>query len=121
MGLEFESQRNHNINPLKQIKMKTIKSSKEITTLEVGDKVVFGNLKHTVVVGRYGYYLSSSDFCNTRIFDTLNVNKNKFIESLGIRANYEGAFPETKSLEALTAIVSALFKEYEKQKELPKT
>ena len=30
-------------------------------------------------------------------------------------------FPETKSLEALTAIVSALFKEYEKQNELPKT
>lgn len=101
--------------------MKTIKSLKDITTLEVGDKVVFGNLKHTVVLGRYGYYLSSSDFCNTRIFDTLNVNKNKFIESLGIHANYVGVFPETKSLEALTAIVSALFKEYEKQNELPKT
>lgn len=101
--------------------MKTVKSLKDITTLEVNDVIVFGNLKYTVVVGRYGYYLSSSDFCNTRIFDTLNVNKNKFIKSLGIHANYEGAFPETSSLEALTAIVSALFKEYEKQNELPKT
>lgn len=101
--------------------MKTIKSLKDITTLEVGDKVVFGNLEHTVVLGIYGYYLSSSDLCNTRIFDTLNVNKNKFIESLGIHANYAGNFPETKSLEALTTVVSALFKEYEKQNKLPKT
>lgn len=101
--------------------MKTIKSLKDITTLEVDDVVVFGKLEYTVVLGRYGYYLSSSDFCNTRIFDTLNVNKHKFIESLGIHANYVGAFPETKSLEALTALVSAFFKEYEKQKELPKT
>ena len=101
--------------------MKTIKNSKDITTLEVDDKVVFGNLEHTVVLGRYGYYLASSDFCNTRIFETLSVDKHRFIKSLGIHANYTGAFPETISLEALTAIVSALFKEYEKQKELPKT
>lgn len=30
--------------------MKTIKNSKDITTLEVGDKVVFGNLKHEVAI-----------------------------------------------------------------------
>lgn len=28
--------------------MKTIKNSKEITTLEVGDEVVFGNLRYVV-------------------------------------------------------------------------
>lgn len=101
--------------------MKTIQSSKDITTLEVGDVVVFGDLEHTVVLGRYGYYLASSDFYNERIFETLNINKNKFIKSLGIHINYIGAFPETKSLEELTVIVSALFKEYEKQNDLPKT
>lgn len=101
--------------------MKTIKHSKDITTLKVGDKVVFGNLEHTVVLGRFGYYLTSSNFHNDCVFKTLNVNKHRFIESLGIRANYEGTFPETKSLEALTAIVFALFKEYEKQNEPPKT
>ena len=47
--------------------------------------------------------------------------KRDFVEKLGIDANCNVDFPETKSLEALTAIVSALFKEYEKQNELPKT
>ena len=51
----------------------------------------------------------------------LNVNKRDFVENLGIDANCNVDFPETKSLEALTAIVSALFKEYEKQNDLPKT
>lgn len=101
--------------------MKTIKSLKDITTLEVDDKVVFGDLTYTVKLGIFGYYLTTKESCNDRIFKILNINIDKFIEALGISANYVGAFPETKSLEALTAIVSALFKEYEKQNELPKT
>ena len=125
MGLEFESQRNHNINPLKQIKMKTIKSLKDITTLEVDDVVVFGDLKYEVAhistsLNNY-YYLDNFKGENYVIFEQLNINKRAFIEKLGINANCVGDFPETKSLEALTAIVSALFKEYEKQNELPKT
>lgn len=104
--------------------MKTIKSLKDITTLEVGDVIVFGNLEYRVyqVEQHQCYFLdikSSSD-TNDKIFKSLNLNKRNFIEQLGIDAPY-GDFPETKSLEALTAVVSALFKEYEKQNELPKT
>jgi hypothetical protein len=103
--------------------MKTIKNSKDITTLEVGDVVVFGNLEYIVTKGIYcgRYYLELKEECNDKIFRILNINKKYFIESLGVDANYLVSFPETKSLEALTAIVSALFKEYEKQNELPKT
>lgn len=100
--------------------MKTIKSSKEITTLEVGDVVVFGDLEYEVSRG-YGYFLNLSNYRNDRIFIDLNISKRDFIENLGIDANCNVDFPKTKSLEALTAIVSALFKEYEKQNELPKT
>lgn len=103
--------------------MKTIKNSKDITTLEVGDVVVFGNLKYVVNTNDYTtqYYLYLSSGYNGIIFEKLNLKKRDFVEKLGIDANYICDFPETKSLEALTAIVSALFKEYEKQTELPKT
>lgn len=104
--------------------MKTIKSSKDITTLEVGDKVIFGDLEYIVVSGsshvRYHLQTYRKPF-NDVIFEILNINKENFIRNLGIEANTTVEFPETKSLEALTAIVSALFKEYEKQNELPKT
>jgi hypothetical protein len=100
--------------------MKTIKSLKDITTLEVGDVVVFGDLKHEVARG-FGYFLICRGTNNDKIFEVLNINKRNFIENLGIGALYGFDFPEVKSLEALTAIVSALFKEYEKQDELPKT
>ena len=100
--------------------MKTIKNSKEITTLEVGDKVIFGNLEYSVRIG-VGYFLSCCTDRNSKIFEVLNINKIDFIKNLGIDAIINVAFPETKSLEALTAIVSALFKEYEKQNEFPKT
>lgn len=99
--------------------MKTIKSLKDITTLEVDDKVVFGNLEYSVRKG-VGYFLHGYTYMNSEIFKVLNINKRNFIENLGIDANHNFDFPETKSLEALTAIVSALFKEYEKH-ELPKT
>lgn len=103
--------------------MKTIKSLKDITTLEVGDVVVFGNLKYIVTQGAHckRYYLVLTTDDNDKIFKVLNINKIDFIEKLGINAKLNCPFPETKSLEALTAIVSALFKEYEKQNELPKT
>lgn len=105
--------------------MKTIKSLKDITALEVGDKVVFGNLVHEVrqnsATNGYYLYLNDEDTPNDTIFKHLKVNKRTFIENIGIRACIHMDFPETKSLEALTAIVSALFKEYEKQNELPKT
>ena len=103
--------------------MKTIKNSKEITTLEVGDKVLFGDLEYKVIDSSWGgrYYLrADGQLCNSIIFKILNVNRENFIKNLGIDANFVD-FPEVKSLEALTAIVSALFKEYEKQNELPKT
>lgn len=103
--------------------MKTIKSSKDITTLEVGDEVVFGNLKYKVTQ-IYGYYLSllNKDESNDKIFKNLNISKKDFIKNLGIETLPVSCdFPEVKSLEALTAIVSALYKEYEKQNELPKT
>jgi hypothetical protein len=104
--------------------MKTIKSSKEITTLEVGDKVIFGDLEYKVST-IYGYYLSlqnrNEDGNNNKIFKVLNISKEKFVKNLGIDTVYDGSFPEVKSLEALTAVVSALFEEYEKQNELPKT
>jgi len=101
--------------------MKTIKSLKDITTLEVGDKVVFGNLEYEVFL-EDGYHLSLSDYNNDAIFNILNIPKKDFVKNLGIETlpvNWD--FPEVKSLEALTAIVSALYKEYEKQNELPKT
>lgn len=101
--------------------MKTIKSLEDITTLEVGDKVVFGNLEYEVFL-EDGYHLSLSDYNNDAIFNILNIPKKDFVKNLGIETlpvNWD--FPETKSLEALTAIVFALFKEYEKQNELPKT
>ena len=101
--------------------MKTIKNSKDITTLEVGDKVLFDDLEYEV---RYedGYFLNTSNHCNDKIFINLNIDKNDFVKNLGINTlPVNWSFPEVKSLEALTAIVSALFKEYEKQNELPKT
>lgn len=105
--------------------MKTIKSLKDITALEVGDKVVFGNLVYKVrqnsATNGYYLYLCEEDTPNDTIFKHLKVNKRTFIENIGIRACIHMDFPETKSLEALTAIVSALFKESEKQNELPKT
>jgi hypothetical protein len=67
------------------------------------------------------YYLYCPTQYNGAIFEILNFRKKDFIEKLGIDANCYCDFPETKSLEALTAIVSALYKEYEKQNELPKT
>lgn len=104
--------------------MKTIQSSKDITTLELGDKVVFGDLEYKVSV-IYGYYLSlqngKGNANNNKIFKVLNISKGDFMKNLGIDTLHDGSFPEVKSLEALTAIVSALFKEYEKQNELPKT
>jgi hypothetical protein len=86
--------------------------------------VVFGDLEYTVVKGTfYGRYFleTCAKPFNDVIFKILSINKKAFIKNLGIDANITVQFPETKSLEALTAIVSALFKEYEKQKELPKT
>ena len=62
------------------------------------------------------------DLYNDKIFSILNISKRDFVKNLGINTlPIDWDFPETKSLEALTAIVSALFKEYEKQNELPKT
>lgn len=105
--------------------MKTIKNSKDITTLEVGDVVVFGDLEYVVKKSIYRnytqYYLYNPTKYNGIIFEKLNLKKGDFVEKLGIDANCNVDFPETKSLEALTAIVSALFKEYEKQNDLPKT
>ena len=108
--------------------MKTIKNSKEITTLEVGDKIVFGNLSHTVKMleGRY-YLCNTTNYTNDRIIKDLCIDVPSFNKKLGIKCKYDreysacNAFPEYYSLEALTAVVSALFKEYEKQNELPKT
>lgn len=105
--------------------MKTIKNSKDITTLEVDDVVAFGALMYVVdKVFKHNstrYYLYSSTRYNGIIFERLNLKKRDFIEQLGIDANCSCDFPETKSLEALTAVVSALFKEYEKQNDFPKT
>ena len=104
--------------------MKTIKSLKDITTLEVDDKVVFGDLKYIVTKNAYTrkyYLLANTEINNDKIFRILDINKRDFVEQLGIDADINVDFPETKSLEALTAIVSALFKEYEKQNALPKT
>lgn len=101
--------------------MKTIQSSKDITTLEVGDKVIFGDLKYKVCL-KDGYFLSTPDVKNDKIFTILNISKRDFVKNLGIKTlPLDWDFPEVKSLEALTAIVSALFKEYEKQNCLPKT
>lgn len=101
--------------------MKTIKSLKDITTLEVGDKVVFGDLEYMVCY-EDGYFLSTLNVKNDKIFTNLNISKRDFVKNLGINTSpLDWDFPEVCSLEALTAIVSALFKEYEKQKELPKT
>jgi hypothetical protein len=105
--------------------MKTIKSLEDITTLEVGDVVVFGNLEYVVNnVFKHNsvrYYLYYPAGYNGIIFEKVNLKKRDFVEKLGIDANCNCDFPEVKSLEVLTALVSALFKEYEKQNELPKT
>ena len=107
--------------------MKIINNSKDITTLKVGDKVVFGDLEYVVRTDSRNrfiqYYLSARIEHNNTIFEILNLQKRDFVEKLGITAesNCYYDFPETKSLEVLTALVSALFKEYEKQNELPKT
>ena len=105
--------------------MKTIKSLKDITTLEVGDEVVFENLVYKVrqnlATNGYYLYLCDEGIPNDIIFDYLNLNKRTFIESIDIKACVHMDFPETKSLVALTAIVSALFIEHKKQNELPKT
>lgn len=101
--------------------MKTIKSLKDITTLEIGDVVIFGDLEYKVH-HEDGYFLSTLNVRNDKIFTNLNISKKDFVKNLGINTlpiNWD--FPEVCSLEALTAIVSALFKEYEKQNELPKT
>lgn len=118
--------------------MKTIKNSKEITTLEVGDKIIFGDLEYVVTLNdaieeRY-YLCNKNNVSNDQIFKNLHiVDIRSFIEKLGIICEYYDRtfssnslphpvdFPETHSLEALTAIVSALFKEYEKQNSLPQT
>jgi hypothetical protein len=101
--------------------MKIINNLKDITTLEVGDKVVFGDLEH-IVCKKGGYFLRTLDYSsNDKIFTILNLSRIDFIKNLGIDADCNFDFPKTKSLEALTAIVSALFKEYEKQNILPKT
>jgi hypothetical protein len=108
--------------------MKTIKSLKDITTLEVGDKVVFGDLEYKVKLkdSGVGYYLYHSVCPNNTIFLDLHLNIESFCNHLGINILnkhhlHNGSFPETKSLESLTAIVTALFKEYDRQNELPKT
>ncbi len=105
--------------------MRIINNSKDIATLEVGDKVIFGCTEYIVCMPLYGYtryYLGNCDLTshNSIIFEQLQINKEEFLKDLGIIADTKG-FPEVKSLEALTAIVSALFKEYEKQNEFPKT
>lgn len=108
--------------------MKTIKNSKDITTLEVGDKVIFDDLEYKVKLrdSGVGYYLYHNICSNNTIFLDLHLDIESFCNHLGISILnkhhlHNGSFPETKSLEALTAIVSALFKEYEKQNELPRT
>lgn len=101
--------------------MRIINNSKDIATLEVGDKVVFGDLEY-IVCKKGGYFLRTLDYSNNvKIFTILDLSKIDFIKNLGIYADCSYDFPETKSLEALTVVVSALFKEYEKQNELPKT
>lgn len=105
--------------------MKTIENSKDITTLEINDVVIISNFRHVVSKhsrnGSPRYYLNYWLGDNDRIFEILNLKKIDFIKKLGIDADCNCDFPETKSLEALTAIVFALFKEYEKQNDLPKT
>lgn len=116
--------------------MKTIKNLKEISILEVGDKVLFGDLKYEVTlndtIGERYYLCSKSSASNDQIFKNLHIDIRSFIEKLGIICEYNRTFssnsetypvdfPETHSLETLTALVSALFKEYEKQNSLPKT
>lgn len=91
--------------------MKTIQSSKDITTLEVGDKVIFGDLKYKVCL-EDGYFLQlSNSYDYDKIFTILNISKRDFVKNLGINTlPIDWDFPEVQSLEALTAIVSALFK-----------
>ena len=59
--------------------MKTIKNSKEITTLEVGDVVVFGDLEYVVNKNVYRnstqYYLYNPTKYNGLIFEKLNLKK----------------------------------------------
>lgn len=103
--------------------MRIIKNSKELTTLQVGDKVLFGDLEYKVHHND-GYFLYGlgSNNKNDKIFTILGLHAIDFVKNLGIEPlSVSWIFPEVKSLEVLTAIVSALFKEYEKQNELPKT
>lgn len=103
--------------------MRIINNSNDITTLEVGDKVVFGDLEYEVRhADGYFLYGLGSNKSNNKIFTILGLSTIDFVKNLGIETlPVRWIFPEVKSLEALTAIVSALFKEYEKQNELPKT
>ena len=59
--------------------MKTIKNSKDITTLEVGDKVVFGDLEYVVnntfKHNPTQYYLYCPTKYNGTIFEILNLKK----------------------------------------------
>jgi hypothetical protein len=102
--------------------MQIINNSKDITTLEVGDKVMFGDLEY-IVCKKGGYFLRTLDYSsNDKIFTILGLSKIDFIKNLGINIlSGDWIFPKVKSLEVLTIIVSALLKEYEKQNELPKT
>ena len=66
--------------------MRIINNSKDVTTLEVGDKVVFGDLEYVVSRG-LGYFLDHYNDKNDKIFKVLNINKRDFVEKLGIDAN----------------------------------
>ena len=61
----------------KHLSMKTIKSLKDITTLEVGDKVVFGNLVYKVrqnlATDGYYLYLNDEDTPNEFIFKSFTI------------------------------------------------
>ena len=63
--------------------MRIINNSKDITTLEVDDKVVFGDLEYLVRKG-IGYFLHCCTDRNNKIFKVLNINKRGFIKNLGI-------------------------------------
>ena len=79
--------------------MKTIKSLKDITTLEVGDVIVFGNLEYVVDKNiehnSTQYYLYCPTKYNGTIFEILNFRKKDFVEKLGIN-NGDMVFIDTK-------------------------
>ena len=62
--------------------MKTIRSLKDITTLEVGDVIMFGDLEYRVrqslISKGYYLYLVGEYTSNEVIFDHLNLNKRNF-------------------------------------------